>query len=305
MPVGTTIAGLCIAKNEADIIEAMVRHNLGFLDHLHVVDNDSADATPGILAALQEEFGGRLSWSVDARTGHGQQAINNEMLPGLAARTDAAQVVLLDADEFIRAERAAFRDRLFDSDMPVKMEWINYVPTVADNKAERNPIARITHRRRREVEKQGKITVPRGLIGRAQVGAGNHNLIAGGRVNFLADRALKLAHFPVRSREQLISKVLIGAWNLRLRGTELKKEAGHWRAMAARILAGDAISEADVQGVALTYGVDVAVRTVEDPLSAPGDMKLLYTPDNAALLERNLIAFAESCVRRLESASLG
>jgi hypothetical protein len=59
MPSGTRIVGLCIAKNEADIIEAMVRHNLGFLDQLHVVDNDSADATPGILAALEGEFGGR------------------------------------------------------------------------------------------------------------------------------------------------------------------------------------------------------------------------------------------------------
>jgi hypothetical protein len=299
MPAGNAIVGLCVAKNEADIVEAMVRHNLGYLDQLHVVDNDSADATPGILAALQVEFAGRMSWSVDVRAGHGQQAINNEMLPSLAEQTDAAQVVLLDADEFIRADREQFRGTLFASEMPVKLEWVSYVPTVADDKAERNPIARITHRRRREVEKQGKITVPRGLIGKAQVGAGNHNLIAGGRVNFLADRELKLAHFPVRSREQLISKVLIGSWNLRLRGTELKKEAGHWRAMAERILAGDTISEADVHDVAVTYGVDVAVRTVEDPMIAPGVMKLLYTPDNATLLERNLIAFAESCVRRL------
>jgi hypothetical protein len=305
MPSGTTIAGLCVAKNEADIIEAMVRHNLGFLDHLHVVDNDSADATPGILAALAAEMGGRLSWSADARAGHGQQAINNELLPGLADSTDAAQVVLLDADEFIRADRAAFRSILFGSDMPVKLQWINYVPTSADNMAERNPIARITQRRRREVEKQGKITVPRGLIGHAQVGAGNHNLIAGGRVQFLSDRALKLAHFPVRSREQLISKVLIGSWNLRLRGVPVKNEASQWRALAEHILAGGAITDADVQIVALTYGVEVAVRVVLDPLVQPGAMELRYTPDNAALLERNLIAFAESCVGRLEQIRAG
>lgn len=305
MPVGTTIAGLCIAKNEADIIEAMVRHNLGFLDHLHVVDNDSADATPGILAALQEEMGVRLSWSVDARVGHGQQAMTNEILPGLAEQTDAAQVVLLDADEFIRAEPAYFRETLFGADMPVQMEWMTYVPTLEDDPRARNPIARITHRRKREVLKQGKITVPRGLVGHAQVGAGNHSLIAGARVQFLSDRGLKLAHFPVRSREQLISKVLIGSWNLRLRGVPLKNEASQWRVLAARILAGDAITDADVQGVALTYGVDVAVRVILDPLVPPGAMELRYTPENAALLERNLIAFAESCVRRLEGVNLG
>ena len=186
MPSGTNIVGLCVAKNEADIVEAMVRHNLGFLDHLHVVDNDSADATPDILAALQQEIGGRLAWSSDMRVGHGQQAITNEMLPDLAGRVDAAQVVLLDADEFIRAEPAHFRATLLASDMPVQLEWISYVPGPGDNAAERNPVARITHRRRREVLKLGKITVPRLLIGKAEVGAGNHSLIAGGRVQFLS-----------------------------------------------------------------------------------------------------------------------
>lgn len=299
MPSGTSIVGLSIVKNEADIIEAMVRHNLGFLDHLHVVDNDSADATPRILAALQGEMGGRLNWSADPRSGHGQQAMINEMLPELATRTDAAQVVLLDADEFIRAEPVYFRDTLLASDMPVQMEWMTYVPCPEDDRAERNPIARITQRRKREVLKQGKITVPRGLVGRAQVGAGNHSLIAGGRVQFLSDRALKLAHFPVRSRGQLISKVLIGSWNLRLRDGPIRNEATQWRALAGRILAGDAITEADVHDVALTYAVDVAVRVVSDPMSVKGAMTLRYTPDDAALLERNLIAFAESCVRRL------
>ena len=112
---------------------------------------------------------------------------------------------------------------------------------------------------------------------------------------------MKLAHFPVRSREQLMSKVLIGSWNLRLRGTPVKAEASQWRALAARILAGDALSDDDVREVALTYGVDVTVRVIDDPLMAPGAMALRYTPDNAALLERNLIAFAESCVRRIEA----
>ena len=303
MPLGSAIVGLCIAKNEADIIEAMVRHNLGYLDQLHVVDNESADATPEILAALQGEFGGRLSWTVDRRAGHGQQAMTNELLPDLAQRTDAAQVVLLDADEFIRAEADYFRGSLRASDMPVQLKWVNYVPTAGDDQAERNPVARIRHRRRREVMKWGKITVPRGLIGHAQVGAGNHSLLLGARVPFMTDQRLTLAHFPVRSREQLISKVLIGSWNLRLRGTSLKNEASHWRALAARILAGDAITDADVHDVALTYGVEVAVRTIVDPLVAHGAFELRYTPDNAALLERNLMAFAEGCVRRLEQAT--
>lgn len=305
MAAGTTIIGLSVAKNEADIIEPMVRHNLGFLDHLHVVDNDSADATPEILAALRAEFAGRLSWSSDLRPGHGQQAIINEMLPDLAVRMDAAQVVLLDADEFIRAERGLFRDSLFASESPVKLFWVTYVPTLSDDKSLLNPICRITYRRKRETEKQGKITVPRGLIGHAQVGMGSHNLIVKRRVPFWTNPVLKLAHFPVRSREQLLSKVLIGSWNLRLRGEPIKAEARHWRDLADRILAGGEMTSADLHAVALTYATDTAVRVGHDPLIGPIAPELRYTPENAALLERNVIAFAESCVRRLEGAMLG
>jgi Glycosyl transferase family 2 len=299
MPAGTNIVGLCIAKNEADIIEPMVRYNLGYLDHLHVVDNDSADATPGILAALQAEFAGRLSWSVDVRAGHGQQAITNEMLPELAQRTDAAQVVLLDADEFVRGDREAFRAGLLASDQPVQLPWVSYVPSPDDDASEQNPVARIRHRRRREVPQYNKTTVPRGLIGRAQVGAGNHSLIAGSRIAAVQIDGVTLAHFPVRSREQLMSKVLIGSWNMRLRDPKDQKEAFHWRALADRILAGGVLTDADLHQVALSYAAKSAVRILEDPLIAPGAMALRYTPDGTSLLATNLIAFAESCVRLL------
>ena len=299
MPTGTSIIGLCIAKNEADIIEAMVRHNLGFLDHLHVVDNDSADVTPAILEALRQEFDGRLTWSVDPRKGHGQQAITNEVLPVLAKQHDAAQIVLLDADEFVRADAAMFRATLLAVDQPVQLPWLTYVPTPHDNPDERNPLARITYRRRREVPQYSKITVPRALVGKVEVGAGNHSLVAEKRIKGEIVAGLSIAHMPVRSREQLISKVLIGSWNMRMREARHQNEAFHWHVLADRIVAGDPITNADVHAVALTYAADVAVRLFQDPLIAPGAVSLRYTPDNAAFLERNLIAFAESCVRQM------
>ena len=299
MPAGTNLVGLCVAKNEADIIEAMVRHNLGYLDHLHVVDNDSADATPGILASLQAEMDGRLNWSVDRRAGHGQQAIINEVLPKLGSDTDAAQVVLLDADEFIRAERDAFRTALLAYDGPVQLPWVTYIPTGRDDPADRNPISRIRYRRRREVPPFNKITVPRQLIGQAQVAAGNHSLFGHKRIGGVAIAGLSLAHFPVRSREQLLSKVLIGSWNIRLRDKATQNEASHWQVLADRILAGDTLSQADVQGLAVSYSANASVRIILDPLVSPQPVALRYTPDNKALLENNLIAFAESCVRQL------
>jgi hypothetical protein len=44
--------GVMMVRNEADIIEASVRHNLSVLDGLVVIDHGSFDATADILVAL-------------------------------------------------------------------------------------------------------------------------------------------------------------------------------------------------------------------------------------------------------------
>ncbi|MBQ1762801.1 MAG: glycosyltransferase family 2 protein, partial [Aquincola sp.] len=46
---------LGMVKNEADIVEAFVRHNLHFVDLMVLLDNGSTDGTRDILEALQKE----------------------------------------------------------------------------------------------------------------------------------------------------------------------------------------------------------------------------------------------------------
>lgn len=45
--------GVSMVKNEEDIIEAFVRYNLRFLDHILVVDNGSSDSTLLILKKMR------------------------------------------------------------------------------------------------------------------------------------------------------------------------------------------------------------------------------------------------------------
>ena len=49
------LIGVAMVRNEADIIEAFVRHNLTILDALVVVDHASLDGTSEILTLLQRE----------------------------------------------------------------------------------------------------------------------------------------------------------------------------------------------------------------------------------------------------------
>src|SRR6185436_15684300 len=49
------LAGVMMVRNEADIIEASVRHNLSCLDRLAVIDHGSFDGTSEILRQLAAE----------------------------------------------------------------------------------------------------------------------------------------------------------------------------------------------------------------------------------------------------------
>ena len=47
------IAVVSMVRNEADVIESFVRHNLGWADRLYVAVHESSDETLSILQALQ------------------------------------------------------------------------------------------------------------------------------------------------------------------------------------------------------------------------------------------------------------
>ena len=44
-----------MVRNESDIIETFIRHNLTLLDELHIVDHNSSDNTREILTLLKQE----------------------------------------------------------------------------------------------------------------------------------------------------------------------------------------------------------------------------------------------------------
>ena len=49
------LVGLSMVRNESDIIETFIRHNLTLLDELHIIDHNSSDNTREILTHLKQE----------------------------------------------------------------------------------------------------------------------------------------------------------------------------------------------------------------------------------------------------------
>ncbi len=92
--------GIAIVKNEADVIEPFVRHNLGFMDALFIADNSSVDGTREILVELQQEGLPVVPFD-DPIVGHFQAEKMTAMYRRVVPQFKPRFVFLLDADEFI------------------------------------------------------------------------------------------------------------------------------------------------------------------------------------------------------------
>jgi len=302
------LVGLAVVKNEADIIEAMIRHDLHFLDALVVVDNASADQTAQIVAALAQEFPCCLLLRHDPRLGHLQQQILNALLRELGANNDIACFVPLDGDEFLRADPAQLRARLLAETRPVHLPWVTYCPTALDDASQPNPVLRITHRRKKEAGQYYKTTFPRALVGQTRLKAGSHSVARHRAFDPQVVPGLTLAHFPIRSPAQLWAKVVIGALNMRLRTGAAQAEGAQWHSLYQQLTSGAGLSHAQFLHEAAHYATraqEAAVELINDPLPVSGAAQTLqFKIDEQDTLALKLAGFAAECVAQLQPPPL-
>ncbi|WP_374392356.1 glycosyltransferase family 2 protein [Tabrizicola sp.] len=296
------IVGISVVKNEADVIETMARHNLAYLDHLTIVDNGSADETVDVVQSLIDE-GLPCALIQHPGTTHLQHVLISDLVPSLVATYDPDRIIPLDADEFIVGDIGAFRREMQDRSIPLKLPWVTYVPMPDDDAAETNVLKRIVNRRVSEVPQLYKITVPAIAAVGAQVGPGSHRLHCNGKKVFMrVSASARLAHFPVRSAEQLIAKILIGSWSVRQRRRR-RGEAYHWLDLAQRFLTSPTLRTAEMSQIALAYSGNESTEVVRDPVST--DIAVKMPVDPATTLLRKLIAYTEDLVRRSEGPLQG
>ncbi len=227
------LVAVSVVKNEADIIEAFVRHTGTWVDHHLVFDHDSTDGTREILAELVRE-GWPLALFTDDVLANLQHVRSNALARLAFDQQGADWVVPLDADEFLCApNRTAFESALaaVPTGQAGTLAMRNYVPTPADDPREANPVLRLRHRRPGD-STTVKLVIPRSLGTDPGVtaGKGNHALYRG-TAPLPASQlpSAWLAHFSLRSPHQQLMRVLTAELQKLARGRAHEGLDVHYR----------------------------------------------------------------------------
>jgi hypothetical protein len=256
-----------MVRDEADVIECFVRHSLAWIDVMHLVVHRSMDETPAILRLLAlEGLPVEITVSEDAVFRQGE--VQTRLARAAFAR-GADHVFLLDADEFLLApDRERLHSKLAGlHDGTGAVAWRTYIPLPEDDANEPNVLRRITHRPVQERKVLGKVILGKSFARDQSLCLleGSHWMYQRAGTDFtplpmevFAD--MWLAHFPVRSVGQAVSKVLQRRWQRRIAWVDepiAKLVASGWRStferMAEAVLAQGTLTAEELAWFAYDY----------------------------------------------------
>jgi SAM-dependent methyltransferase len=278
------IIGISLIKNEEDIIEAFIRHNLSYLDALIVLDNSSCDRTRSILTQLMKE-GLPLCVLDDPDMKYIQSEKTTNLLQSVVPIFRPGWVIPIDADECLMLNsHHPFSEMLgqVPTNHFVKIPWKSYIPTPTDDPFELNPLRRIRRRKKVEDPQWYKVAIPSPMIldESLTIGQGNHAIhssVSSESYREYMHPSLGLAHFPVRTSEQIIGKALVG-WLAYLCMPKVEQGMGvQWQSLYQRFLLDESISPEELTKFALTYACEnPSMDLVDEPLRCPREYALIY-----------------------------
>jgi SAM-dependent methyltransferase len=275
------IIGISMVKNEDDIVEQFVRHNLQFVDSLIILDNGSIDDTRRILRSMQEE-GLPILILDDPISSYIQDQKMTRLLCAVTSSFFPDFVVPLDADEFIACEsRKVFLDALrrIPTGAVGLVPWQTYVvlPGYDERVFEDLPRNFVT-RRVSETPQFFKAMARTDGCHSANIALlqGNHHATtsAGELLPSIHLSGVKLAHYPVRSPNQVAAKGIITAMAILEKNPNSEKEGICFQhfTILRKCQSSTGIKQSDLPELSMKYAqsrteIDWHNDVVEDPVS--------------------------------------
>lgn len=207
------LAAIVTVFDSADVIEMLVRHTIRLVDRIYVHDDGSPDASVEILGRLRAE-----GFDIVVSAGESGAFYQRRVTRALIARAleDEAWdfLVILDDDEFLTAaDRATLEADL--AAVPAghvpALSVRHHVLSAADDPSEAHPLRRM----RRAVEwwpRPFKMIAPGPLMRRpdSDIIDGNHAIKSAGEpVPWQVLPRVRIAHFPIRSADQSVSRTCL------------------------------------------------------------------------------------------------
>lgn len=298
--------GISRVKNEADIIEAFVRHSTCHLDKLIIIDHASTDRTAALLASLIDEGLPLEVHHSDVFESQGDAL--TRLMRRAFLELGADWVVPLDADEFVEvADGTTLREsRRHGEKETLELHWENfmYVPEASDGT---DPLSRMLWRSSIRSELP-KVVIPRtvGVDPDVVVYEGSHFIARRGKiVRGRSADGMTLCHFPIRSLEQYRLKVIVGTLRYIVNPSRDGQIWGwHYRDAYNLILA-DRLDELEalMREESLRYS---AKHLAESPVLKPferlgGNLRYTTSTDTPSTVA-SLAGFAEKMAKDLRDA---
>lgn len=277
---------VCISqvKNEADIIEPFCRYNVQFFDLMIVIDNGSVDRTREIVLALGRE-GLPIVLADDHEFAFRQGERMTRAFRNLCRIVQPDFVMFLDADEFVRcANRQEFVEHL--AIIPERgcglVAWASYVcpPSPPDS---RNPLRYMTRRLKSETRVFCKviIRVPGARYSTISIAEGNHSISSSqGRIEHVNLAGMTIAHFPLRSPEQLATKAVVArmACVALSHGEVDENHIYQWHRLFHQLMTTgppgwDALSNISISYLGERPGANYESDTLADPIKSPSELR--------------------------------
>jgi glycosyltransferase involved in cell wall biosynthesis len=286
------ILSISMVKNEEDIIESFVRYNINIFDGIIILDNGSTDDTLKILKQLQNE-GLSLIILEDKDREYKQADKMNMLLKKAVNELDADIIVPLDADEFLIATAGGTPRSILESmgaETYYLAMWKTYIPEFGENKDEKFIPSRMTAVREDKLETFYKAIFPKELVENYNVELtfGNHDLSYEpkykGAIKKINNNDLRIAHFPIRSKDQTISKITVGWIYSMYRHDFRDGQNFHWKNIFDKLKENEEITDEDVINFAKQFALqneiaDIIIKEDAMDLSFCKHINVKYTLD--------------------------
>lgn len=259
-----TVIGMI--KNSADIIETFIRANGLYADQFVLIDNNSSDNTISIINKLIME-GFKIDIFYDNENAYLQSLKMNVLIQKVVAAYDTDWIIPLDDDEILIDKNGNdVREVIskWDTNHAYYSRWRIYIPTEEDDTNEICILRKEQFAFADHLPVLGKIIFSRTIAANEnfRIVQGNHDFVGVDVKKHILDDLI-IAHFPVRSQEQIISKALVGWTNYLAMPFRKENNGAHWEIIYKQIKKSFSVDISLMWQICLLYLGNVSLEEIE------------------------------------------